>query len=427
MLGWSIGATYRGRSWNTCSVKGGLLATGTPAPGRACRNGGSCIRHAGRLDVVTIAHLADVHLDAPFAQFGLAAQRKRQTAIEEAFKQALIEAAERGADVLVVAGDLYEQDSFTPSTANFLREKLGEFEKHVFIAPGNHDYYSAKSLYATVAWPANVHIFKEEKLEAFALEDGLTIWGAAHTIPTTTTNFLANFSVEGGGVHLAVFHGAEESELVYVHQLGGDDELKSPYAPFRTEQIAAAGLHHAFVGHIHTPRDDERYTYPGNPEPLTFGEGGNLDRGLVLTTFDDAGRLTKRDRIAVAKSAVSELQVDLTDCDSNNAIRERFTEGVATASGFVRVALTGEMGADAEPNLAELREIALQHLDGVVVQARELHVAYPIDEIAKETDTVRGRFVKDVLDSSELDEEIKRRVIVTGLRALHGRRDLAVL
>ena len=377
--------------------------------------------------MLTVAHLADVHLDAPFAQFGATAQRKRQTAIEEAFKQALMEAAARSVDLLVIAGDLYEQESYRPSTANFLRDRLGEFGKPVFIAPGNHDYYSDKSLYATAKWPDNVHVFAEEKLEALPLEDGLTVWGAAHTVPATTTDFLSGFGVDGGGVHLAVFHGAEESELFYARELGGDDKLKSPYGPFRRDEIEQAGLHHAFVGHIHTPRDGELHTYPGNPEPLTFGEEGDLERGLVIATFDEAGRLTKRERVRVAQSAVSDVPIDLSGCDSNDAIREQFTQGISGTSGFVRVTLSGEIGVAAEPNLGELREIALQQLEGVVMQVGELHVAYPIDEIAEETDTVRGRFVKDVLDSPDLDDEMKQRVVVTGLRALDGRKDLVVL
>jgi len=377
--------------------------------------------------MLTVAHLADLHLDAPFAQFGVDAQRKRQTAIEEALKQALAEAATRDADLLVIAGDLYEQATFTQSTAKFLRRLLGEFERPVFVAPGNHDYISPTSLYATVSWPSNVHIFQQEQLEAFSLEDGLTIWGAAHTMPTTHARFLDSFTVGSGGVHLAVFHGAEEAELIFAHGLEGDDKQKQPYAPFRAEQIAVAGLHHAFVGHIHTPRDGERHTYPGNPEPLTFGERGELHRGLVIATFDETGRLTGRERIKVAKSAVSDLSVDLSGCESNSDIRERFTKELADVSGFVRITLTGEIGVDAEPSLAELREIALEQLAGVALQARGLQVAYAIDDIAKQTDTVRGRFVNDVQESEELDDELKRRVIVTGLRALAGRPDLAVL
>lgn len=57
-----------------------------------------------------------------------------------------MEASERDVDLLLIAGDLYEQERFTPSTANFLRDELEAFERPVFISPGNHDYYSPTSL-----------------------------------------------------------------------------------------------------------------------------------------------------------------------------------------------------------------------------------------------------------------------------------------
>lgn len=376
--------------------------------------------------MLRVAHLADVHLDAPFAQFGAEAQRKRQAAIEESFKHALREASKRGADLLLIAGDLYEQERFTPSTANFLREQLGSFERPVYIAPGNHDYFTTKSLYATVEWPGNVHIFKHEQLEAVELDGGITLWGAAHGVPATTKNLLDGFSVDRGGIHLAVFHGAEESELGYVHQLGGDDTEKAPYAPFRVDQIAAAGLHHAFVGHIHTPLDGDRHTYPGNPEPLTFGEHGPLQRGLVLATVDEHGQVT-RERVGVAQSSVLDIPVDLTGCGSNSDVRDRVRAALLDVRGFVRVTLGGEVSEAVEnvDNIDELRDVAPAELAAVTFRKGQLHVGYPIKAIANETETVRGRFVNDVLNSL-VDEAEKHRVIVTGLRALDGRSDLAV-
>jgi DNA repair protein SbcD/Mre11 len=371
-----------------------------------------------------IAHLADVHLDARFAQFGAEAQRKRQVAIEESFKQALREAQERSVDLLVIAGDLYEQERFTPSTAHLLRHELENFERPVYIAPGNHDYFSPTSLYATVEWSKNVHIFRSPHFEPQTIEDGFTLWGAAHVVPTETTNFLDGFAVDRGGVHIGVFHGAEEAELVFVHQLGGDDEAKAPYAPFRAEQIAAAGLGHALLGHIHTARDTAQHTYPGNPEPLTFGEGGDLQRGLVVATFDDRGAIA-RERISVVKSSVRDVTIDLTGCTSNSDVREAVVSCLGDLDGFVRATLTGEVGDSVDVRLDELRDNSPKAIDAVAFRFGSLTVAYPIDEIAKEAGTVRGRFVADVL-ASALDDETKHQVIVTGLRALDGRSDLAI-
>ncbi len=49
-----------------------------------------------------------------------------------------------------------------------------------------------------------------------------------------------------------------------------------------------------------------------------------------------------------------------------------------------------------------------------------LSVAYDFDQLETEP-TVRGQFVRDVRQAEELDDETKRRVLVTGLRALDGR------
>ena len=53
-----------------------------------------------------------------------------------------------------------------------------------------------------------------------------------------------------------------------------------------------------------------------------------------------------------------------------------------------------------------------------------MHVAYDLEVIAQER-TVRGQFVRDVLDFGFSAGE-QRRVLVTGLRALDGRDDLEV-
>jgi hypothetical protein len=53
-------------------------------------------------------------------------------------------------------------------------------------------------------------------------------------------------------------------------------------------------------------------------------------------------------------------------------------------------------------------------------------VAYDL-EVIKQEQTVRGQFVRDVLDSTDLSKEERHRVIVVGLRALEGRSDLEVM
>ena len=53
-----------------------------------------------------------------------------------------------------------------------------------------------------------------------------------------------------------------------------------------------------------------------------------------------------------------------------------------------------------------------------------MRYGYDLDTILAEP-TVRGQFVRDAIAGIE-DEDLRRRVIVTGLRALDGRSDLEV-
>jgi exonuclease SbcD len=365
----------------------------------------------------------DLHLDTPFAWIGHIskdAARKRRQALRDVLVRIIKLTEEVNADALLCSGDLFEQERITPDTAAFLQKTFENVAPlPVYIAPGNHDYLGRRSPYAHIRWSGNVHIFKEAKLTPVGLQSGITLWGAAHCAPANTDDFLAGFSVgERQGVHLALFHG---SELGWFDR---DGEGKRPYAPFRADEIAAAGLDHAFLGHIHTPRDGERHTYPGNPDPLGFGETG--ERGAVVITVgtDGADGTVDRERRVVAISEVHELTVQVDGCGSQQEVRERVTAALAGLSGCVRVTLAGQLRVEVDLQPRDLCS-PVPGIDALVIRPSSLCVAYDFESLRKET-TVRGQFVDDVL-RADLPESERRAVLVTGLRALESRGDLEAM
>lgn len=358
---------------------------------------------------------ADLHLDAPFAWAPAEAARARRRALRDALGEICRLAVAERVDALCCAGDLYEQERFTPDTAAFLRDAFARVHPlPVYLAPGNHDWLGPASLYRQVPWTDNVHLFTGDRLEPVTLADGFTLWGAAHRAPANTPGLLDGFTVDRAGVHIALFHGSEQGEL----RFQGDD--KKPHAPFRASQIPPSGLHHALVGHFHTPRDADHHTYPGNPEPLTFGESG--PRGAVLITVGADGTVT-RERHRVSTSEVSDVDVDITGVAHARHLRERVTARLAGLTGTVRATLTGEIGPEVELNLDDLADVAPHLL--LVPRLGRVTVGYDLAVLADER-TVRGQFVRDVHAATELTEDQRRRVLVTGLRALEGRQDLEV-
>ena len=365
-----------------------------------------------------IVHFADLHLDSQFAWAGAAGEvaRRRRQALRETLLRIVTLAREVGADALFCGGDLYEHERFTADTAEFLRTTFAELDPTpVYLAPGNHDWFGPQSLYAVVEWSPNVHVFRESSLRRVELDDGLTLWGAAHLAPANTNNFLDGFRMQGDGLHLALFHGAERS---WFSEQGGG---KQPHAPFDAWQIEHAGLRHAFLGHYHRPKDEERHTYPGNPDPLEFGEDG--DRGAVVATIDGNGTIT-RERRRVAVTVTHDLELDVTGCTTQQQIRDRISDRIVGLSGLARLTVRGELEPAVDLREIDLRE-AMRSFDAVQIRIDELQNGYDIEAIRREH-TVRGQFVTDVL-AADLPSDEERRVLISGLRALDGRNDLEVL
>lgn len=371
------------------------------------------------LSPTRIVHFADLHLDAGFAWAGATSDfaRRRRQALRDALHRIVCVAKEVGATALFCGGDLYEHDRVTPDTAEFLRATFaGIAPIRVYISPGNHDWYGPKSIYAQNDWSRNVHVFREPRLVPVTLDAGLTLWGAAHAAPANTGNFLENFRVVGPGLHIALFHGAERS---WFKEQGVG---KEPHAAFDEQDIAAAGFSHAFLGHYHRPKDAERHTYPGNPDPLAFGEDG--DRGAVVADIGKDG-VVARDRRIVATSTVHDLVLDVGGCTSRQEIRELTLALGSGCSGAARLTIKGELGPRVDLREDDLRAWLLDTFDAVEVRLGDLRAGYDIAAIRRER-TVRGAFVNDVLNSDLPDEE-QRRIVIAGLRALDGRDDLDVL
>jgi exonuclease SbcD len=359
---------------------------------------------------------SDLHLDRAFRWADERTARRRRQALRDTLQMITRLAAEENVDAVLCGGDLYEHERFSADTAEFLRSTFERIHPiPVFISPGNHDWYGPESLYRQVSWSPNVHVFSSDRLEPVELKDGLTLWGAAHRAPANTDGFLERFpGPRRQGVNIGLFHGSE------VNSLQTQEQGKIPHAPFRAPDIERSGLNHVFLGHFHSPRLADRFTYPGNPDPLDFGEQG--DRGAVLATIGADGTVD-RDCRRVATSVVHDIELDVTGCASQQDVRDLLAAKLIDLSGSVRVTLAGELRQDAELSLSDLRESG-PHLDGLVVRSGALHVAYDLEAIAGQA-TVAGEFVREV-NTADISPDLRYQILITGLRALDGRRDLEI-
>ncbi len=360
-----------------------------------------------------IVHFADLHLDAPFAWANPKTSAQRRANRRRALERIVELAQAEHADAITCGGDLFEHELVTPDTVEFLRRTFEGARRPVLLAPGNHDWYGPESPYERTAWPSNVRIFESDDPVAVELADGIRLWGIAHTGPVTPANLVGRLRTDGDDVHLLLAHASETGGLAW------QGEGKQAHAPFAASDLDRCGVDLALLGHYHAPRDGERFSYPGNPDPLEFGEDG--ERGALLVTIGP-DRTIERERRRVAVSEVHDVDVDVDGARDRDEVSARLGETIRGMGGCVRATLRGELGADVQLDLREL-ETAGDGLDGLVVRAGALTYAYDLETIRTEP-TVRGQFVRDA-DAID-DDDLRRRVVLTGLRALAGRDDLDV-
>lgn len=345
-----------------------------------------------------ILHLADLHLERAFAGMGCHGEpaRRRRQGLRECLRRAGDVAAARSCDAVTIGGDLYEHDRAGAETGRFLAETFAAWQPMlVAIAPGNHDPYMPGSIYAGTEWPANVRVFKESTLVPLALEDGLTLWGLGHVEPAWQGDPLAKPAPDSaGGVHLALFHGAE---------IGSRPAQKSMHGPFRAEDIRARGFALALSGHYHRRRLDDAagLLYPGTPEPLGFDDTGG--RGPVIVEIAPSGRVSLEPLSLNSWSAVR-VECDLDGATGLSSVADRAvaaalagTAGKDPERTLLGIELAGEVPCGLAPDVYSLETALREATSLAAVRVRDRTTTdLDITAIATER-TARGAFARTTL------------------------------
>ena len=333
-----------------------------------------------------ILHIADVHLDMAFAGADAVIGARRREQLREAFERALRLARERRVDAVCIAGDLYEDGRSGSDRGAYLSRVLGDLNPiRVFVSPGNHDPHTPTSLYERMpSLPDNVVIFDRRRFRPVTLAEGLTLWGFAHEHDVDRDPAIGDFSCEGPGTHLLLFHGSDRERM---------PPGKEAVAPFTAADIARSGAAFAMVGHFHGFLQGERYAYPGSLEPHTFAQDGRHTAALV--TVED-GRIG-REFVDVNAVRYADLEFDVGRFADRaalaDALRSRLAEEAeAGATVYSRVHLVGEAQETLDLDVESLqRDVSERHPGVRLIDA---YATFDYDAVLREGRTVRSEFVR---------------------------------
>jgi len=340
-------------------------------------------------------HTSDIHLDTSFSGAGFPSNlgnRKRE-AIRGTFRRIVEDVRRENADLLLIAGDLFESERVTPDTVEFLKQ---QFEKihpvGVFIAPGNHDPCVSGSPYTEVSWPENVRIFDREEFHSVELPGtGICVTGYGFESSTQEKRHFTGLPIlENECFNIVLSHGSD---------MGRVPSGKSKHGPFTVEEIAGKNVQYCALGHYHeqhripNPIDETQIWYSGIPEGRGWDETGK--RGYLFCEFS-GGNLKVESR-PCCQYILTSLTID---CDSFTT-REQILDAVMENRGTVfdsdtilKIRLEGAPDPGLDLSIPELDE----RLAGEALYIQWYDNTYPswdFDSIAREK-TLRGRFVRDM-------------------------------
>ena len=233
-------------------------------------------------------HAADPHIDSPMK--GLAAYpgapiEAMRGATRHAFESLVDLCIAEQADLLLLAGDVYDGDWKDFSTGLYLRSQLARLRDEgieVVMIHGNHD--AASVITRNLKLPG-IHVLRHSRPQSVVLEElGVAVHGQSFATRSVTENLAAGYPAPRPGlVNIGLLHTC----------LGGYAEHDN-YAPCALEQLAEHGYDYWALGHIHERavlHTDPYIVFAGNLQGRHMRECGA--KGATVVDVVD-GEMTLR-------------------------------------------------------------------------------------------------------------------------------------
>jgi DNA repair exonuclease SbcCD nuclease subunit len=314
-----------------------------------------------------IIHVADIHLDSPLQGLGRLGDAGLATELRAATRRAydnLVQlCVDERADLLVIAGDIYDGDWRSYETGEYFVRGLRVLRDsgiEVALLYGNHDAES--SITKRLTMPDGVRVLSTSEPESVEFQDlGVVVHGQGYHIRDVVENLAQHYPRRRDGwVNVGVLHTG-------IQGIAGH----ARYAPCTVDDLTACNYEYFALGHIH-----QRGEQAGGDNPVWFS--GNLQgrhpretgpKGALVVDVEPSSPA----QVQFAECDVARWEVlgpDLTDCKDVEDVVGAMASEYQTALGqagdrplVVRFRLSGQtpaagaLAADPDRVRAEARSL----------------------------------------------------------------------
>jgi DNA repair protein SbcD/Mre11 len=294
--------------------------------------------------LLKILHTGDLHIGMKFNQYPEQVRERLVKARLDTLTDLVALANQEGCDLLVVAGDLFENTRISKSLVAETIFKLNQFEGHcVLILPGNHDYNDGvNDLWSKVRAELTEKIILLEQNQPYDLQPydmQVNVFAAGCDQRHSEENrisWIKHGGIDNGMINIGIAHGALE---------GISADLQGQYFPMNSRELTQTGLDLWLLGHCHIRYPDQDLVTGasifncGTPEPdgMNFMRSGNA----WLIELDDDKCITARST-AVGRYRFYDLEWEINNEEDIDRLNQNLLTGEA-GTKLVRLRLYGSL------------------------------------------------------------------------------------
>lgn len=355
-----------------------------------------------------IIHCSDLHLDSKMeTNLDKEKARERKNEILITFERMVNYAKENEVKVIIIAGDLFDKKTITIKAKNTVKNAIISNPEIDFVyLKGNHD--EAGFLDEDEELPQNLKTFNSYNWTTYDYDD-LTISGIEFG------------NVENYEIYNSLILEKNKKNIVVMHGQESETDVKDKAEIINLKALKNKNIDYLALGHIHTYKKgklDNRgvYCYSGCLEGRGFDECG--EKGFVLLELKNDKIKTKF--IPFSSRTLYEVNVDLTGITENNEIENKIKDELKDIpqTSLVKLVLGGEVEIGEQRDIEYLTKKFESDFYYLKIVDKP---HFKIDYMKYQNDiSLKGEFIRTVIDQKDLTEEEKSKIISTGIKALSG-------
>lgn len=356
-----------------------------------------------------IIHCSDLHLDSKMkSNLNSKQAKERRDEILITYQNMVKYAVENDVKIIIIAGDMFDKKEITVKTKNIVMDTIISHPSIDFIyLKGNHDEENFINNFEKL--PNNLKLFDNEKWTSYKYNN--VVISGIEFGRLDSYEIYNTLNLNKNDLNIVVMHGQEANY-----------DIKDKSEIINLQALKNKNIDYLALGHIHTFKREKldlrgTYCYSGCLEGRGFDECG--DKGFVLLNIDDEMLTIESNFIPFAKRHLYEIHVDVSNNMTTSETESKINESLVNIeeSSLLKIVLEGKVELESEKDISYLeKKYNLKYYFVKIYDETVLNIDYMT---YKHDATLKGEFIRLIL-SENLTEEEKRKIILTGIKALSG-------